>query len=193
MYYRKNFFDLDPYSLSNDKKNIFYLNHMKKLIKHHYKKCDDYKKIINFLNYDFKNNDIEKLPYLPITLFKELDLISIKKNNIFKMITSSGTTNNIKSKIYLDKENSNSQILVLSKLNKELIGNKRLPMLIIDSKTTLKDRKQFSARGAAILGFSLYGKDIAYALDENLDINFDIVLNFLKKNLGKKCIIFGFT
>ena len=193
MHYKKNFFNLNPYSLLNDKKILFYLNHMSNLIKHHYRKSDVYKKIINFLEYDFKNKDIEKMPYLPITLFKELELISVKKNEIFKIITSSGTTDNIKSKIFLDKENSNSQILVLSKLTKEIIGNKRLPMLIIDSKSVLKDRKQFSARGAAILGFSLYGKDITYLLDDNLDIDFDVLLNFFKKNSKTKCIIFGFT
>ena len=193
MIYKKNFFDLGPYSLSNDKKILFYLNHMSNLIKHHYHKSDAYKKIINFLEYDFKNRDIEKMPYLPITLFKELELISVKKNTIFKTLTSSGTTSNIKSKIFLDKENSNYQILVLSKLTKEIIGNNRLPMLIVDSKSVLRDRKQFSARGAAILGFSLYGKNITYALDENLDLDFDVLLNFLKKNLNNKCIIFGFT
>ena len=42
----------------------------------------------------------------------------------------------------------------------DFIGEKRLPMLIIDSKNILKDRKLFSARGAGILGFSTFGKDL---------------------------------
>ena len=39
-------------------------------------------------------------------------------------------------------------------------------MIIFDRSDIIKDRKLFSARGAGILGFSIFGKDHFYAFDE---------------------------
>ena len=56
-------------------------------------------------------------------------------------------------------------------------------MLVIDAKSTITTRKNFSARGAAIIGFSLFGKDITYALNDDLSINHKAVAGFLSKNI----------
>ena len=66
-------------------------------------------------------------------------------------------------------------------------------MLIIDSPEVLKDRQQFSARGAGILGFSLFGSDRAWALDESMTLNLPVIEAFLKKHQGKRILLFGFT
>ena len=64
------------------------------------------------------------------------------------------------SKIYLDRTTALNQKRALMNIVQDFIGEKRLPMLIIDSKNILKDRKLFSARGAGILGFSTFGKTL---------------------------------
>ncbi len=51
----------------------------------------------------------------------------------------------------------------------------------------------FSARGAGILGFSIFGTKRLYALDENMELNTDDVLAFIKQNQGDRIFIFGFT
>ncbi len=51
----------------------------------------------------------------------------------------------------------------------------------------------FSARGAGILGFSIFGKDRLYGLDENMHLDIQAVENFLKKYQGKRIFLFGFT
>ena len=57
---------------------------------HHYNKSEKYRKILNFLGYDLSlKNNLENFPYLPIRLFKNFDLISIDKKNIFKTLNSS--------------------------------------------------------------------------------------------------------
>ena len=87
---------------------------------------------------------------------------------------SSGTTGNNLSKIYLDESNAKNQIKALSQLFFDITQNKdRVPMLVIDSKSILKDRKNFSARSAAVLGFSLFAKNITYALKENMKLLVD--------------------
>ena len=67
-----------------------------------------------------------------------------------------------------------------------------MPLLIIDSKKTITDRNSFNARGAGILGFSIFGKNITYALDDNMNLNLEKVTGFFKKN-NYKVMIFGFT
>jgi hypothetical protein len=108
-------------------------------------------------------------------------------------MNSSGTTSHNLSKIILDKNTSRNQIKVLSKIVKSLIGDARLPMIIIDSKSTLTSRSQFSARVAAIYGFKNFSTDTIFALDENMMPNFQRILEFIKKHANQKIIVFGFT
>jgi len=107
---------------------------------------------------------------------------------------SSGTSSAGFSKIYLDKINSLNQIKTLNKLFSEATGVKeRLPMLVIDTKSTLKKDKNFSARSAAILGFSVFAKNVTYALKDDMSLDLEAIDNFYEKNKGKKLLIFGFT
>ena len=66
-------------------------------------------------------------------------------------------------------------------------------MLIIDSQNHLRDKKNFSARSAAVLGFSTFGKDITFALNKNMELDLRKINNFYKKYQNEKFIIFGFT
>ena len=92
-----------------------------------------------------------------MTLFKNIDLMTIKKQKIIKTMKSSGTTGNQLSKIYLDSNNTRNQIKALSNLFFSVTQTKeRLPMLIIDTNSILKNRNIFSARAAAIKGFSFF-------------------------------------
>ena len=51
----------------------------------------------------------------------------------------------------------------------------------------------FSARGAGILGFSIFGTKRLYALNEDMELNVDDVISFIQKNKGNRIFIFGFT
>ena len=143
-----------PFSLSKTEKTKLFGEALFSLNSHHYKNCSEYKSILDALKYDKKTNyDYEQLPFLPINLFKNYELSSISKEKIFKTMNSSGTSGQQVSKIYLDKENASLQTKVLTKIVSTVLGNKRLPMLIIDSKSSVKDRNLFTARGAGIIGF----------------------------------------
>ena len=173
-----------------NKKNFTILMH--ELTRHHYNNCDEYKKILDLV-YGFKNKiDIESLPFLPAKLFKELDLKSITDEKVFKILNSSGTSNNRPSRIFLDKENAKSQTKVLNELVSKVIGNKRIPMLIIDEKKNIQNRKNFDAKTAAILGFSIFGTNHTYII-KNGRINYENLNQFLNKYSDKVFFIFGFT
>lgn len=185
---------LNPFSLGKKEKQIIFNKIISRLNNFHYKNCKKYKKIINSLNLNLKlTKRIENMPFVPVRLFKDHDLYSIKKKEIVKVLTSSGTTNKKLSKIYLDKSNSVNQRAVLSKIMSNFIGKSKLPMLIIDSKSIFKEKNSFSARVAAILGFSIFGYDHTYALNDNFSLNLQNLKKFFKKYKNKKILIFGFT
>ena len=176
------------------KDNKKYLQEISSLTKEHYLKCKLYKKFLDNLNYDKeKEYQLFELPFVPVRIFKNFDLKSVDESSIVKTLVSSGTSNKGNSRIFLDKENSSKQIRVLSEIVSSFIGCKRLPMLIFDSESVLKSRKSFSARGAAIMGFSIFGRDITYALNDNNDINFSNIERFLIKHKDETKILFGFT
>ena len=183
----------DPYqNHKNNKKN--FLKSIKDLTLHHKKNSSEYRKIINFFGYNLsKFHSVDDIPFIPINLFKLKNLISIKKKDINKTLLSSGTTNSALSKIYLDKKNAYNQVKVLKKIIERLLGTKRLPMLVIDQKPDNNSREKFNARRAAIYGFSIFGKDQTFFLNEKGKINYKEVNNFLKKHKNSKFLIFGFT
>ena len=51
----------------------------------------------------------------------------------------------------------------------------------------------FSARGAGILGFSIFGTRPCYALDEHMELDLDGVRAFLEEHQGETIFLFGFT
>ena len=110
------FKNLDPFSLNKKEKIKFFLKEINILNKYHYKHSKEFKKIIDFLNYNLTSKNLEDLPFLPARLFKEFKLLSVAPRTIFKVLHSSGTSGQAQSQIYLDKENANNQMKVLSKI-----------------------------------------------------------------------------
>ena len=97
------FKNLEPFSLSRKDKLSFFKKEMRSLVHHHYIKSKVYKKLLNYFNYKMSNDKLENFPFLPTRLFKDLDLISVSKDKVFKILKSSGTSGSGPSKVYLDK------------------------------------------------------------------------------------------
>ncbi|CAM3456320.1 acyl-protein synthetase [Helicobacter labetoulli] len=132
-------------------------------------------------------------PFLPVRLFKHYALKSIEKSEIIKTMTSSGTSGQSVSQIFLDKQTSLNQTKALSRIMQSFIGNSRMPMIIIDSSHLLQNRAMFSARGAGVLGFSMFAREKIYALDKDMNLNIALIRDFIEKHKGKKILLFGFT
>lgn len=185
---------LDPYSMSKDKKAIMLTFELKELTKLHYQKSAKYKKMMDAIRLEISSIDsYADLPFLPVRMFKELELLSVASEEIVKTMTSSGTSGQQVSKIFLDRETSSSQTKVLTKIVSNFLGKKRVPMLILDSSSVLKDRNMFSARGAGILGFSMFGSKRLYALDENMQLDIENIKIFLEEHKAETIFMFGFT
>lgn len=183
-----------PYGFGVDTKDPALIDTLNALTLWHMKYCAPYANIVERLfptgSQAMTRADI---PYLPVRLFKSIDLLSVPKDEVFKTLTSSGTTGQAVSKIYLDRETSLRQTKVLSSIMASFLGKKRWPMVIIDSADLLKDRHRFNARAAGILGFATYGRDHCYCLDEALELDADKLQAWLARHGDTPVLLFGFT
>lgn len=186
--------EIAPYSLGREEKQQLLTERLVELTKLHRENCREYADMLDAISFDADQAaSYEELPFLPVRLFKEMDLKSVPEDAVVKTMTSSGTTGQRVSKIYLDKATSSNQQKTMVKIVSDFTGSARMPMIIIDSPSVLKDRKKFSARGAGILGFSIFGSKKIYALNEDMQLDVDGLRDFLEKYQGQKILLFGFT
>ncbi|MDG3575271.1 acyl-protein synthetase [Rhizobium sp. YJ-22] len=184
----------DPFSMPAAEKAKALTATLTALVQWHRSHCPDYGRILDVVaEPGMPIDSLEAVPFIPVRLFKEFDLLSVGREQVFKTMTSSGTSGQQVSKIYLDKETASLQGKVLVRLMAEVLGRKRLPMLVIDSPSVLKNRNAFSARGAGILGFSLFGQDVTYALDEEMNLDLAAIDAFLARHTDQPIFLFGFT
>lgn len=194
MFDLKKIVDIPPYSLSRQDKEQLHAKLLADLIRHHYRECLPYKKILDALQFDpKKEHDRSSLPFLPVGLFKTQDLMSVRSDNIVRTLISSGTSGQGRSQIYLDHNTAHNQKRALSRIVTDVIGKKRVPLLVIDSPAVVSDRKKLAARGAAIIGFSMFATNATYALFESMEPNWAAIEKFCSINRGGNVLVFGFT
>ena len=187
---------IPPYSMSPAEKSEFLSRELSALTELHYESCGIYRSILDGLGKAPENGkitDYKSLPFIPVRLFKEYELLSTDRENIVKSVTSSGTTGQKVSKIFLDRETAAAQTKVLTRIVSDFIGSARLPMIIIDTPSVIRNRAMFSARGAGILGFQIFGRDKFFALDDDMKLDAEGLSAFLEKHKGEKLFVFGFT
>jgi len=186
--------NIEPYSLDKVAKRVLLNERLRELTRMHYAECEPYRRMMDAVGLDIDNlPEYDALPFLPVRLFKELELRSCKPEDVIKTMTSSGTTGQQVSRIFLDRETSALQTKCLTKIVSAFLGTQRVPMLILDSSAVIKNRAMFSARGAGILGFSMFGTKRQYALNEEMELDIDGLQQFLDEHKGERIFLFGFT
>lgn len=186
--------DWPTFDMAAPEKQEKLLGEMLRLTEMHMAACSPYQLVINKLYASLENMEsLQDVPFIPVRLFKHQRLLSVPEQNIIKTMTSSGTSGHNPSQIFLDKVTATLQVKVLAKIMSNFIGSKRLPMLVIDCKATVADKKRFSARTAGILGFSMFGRSVEYALDDDMSLNVERINEFLSKHQGEDILLFGFT
>lgn len=184
---------IPPYGLASADKREFLGGQLQELLDWHRAHCEPYARVLDRLwSPSPVAPSLEDLPFLPVRLFKEMELLSVPRSDVVKTMTSSGTGGTL-SRIFLDKSTAALQIKVLAKIMADFIGPQRLPMLVIDSRSTVSDRLKFSARTAGILGFSMFGREVEFALDDDMQLNLPRVMRFLEKYPDGPILLFGFT
>lgn len=183
-----------PYQQVQEEKEVALLAGLGALTAHHARHCDGYARILSALPFVRANFvSLADLPFLPVQLFKYYKLKSVEDHAVIRTLTSSGTSGQALSRIYLDAETSRLQVKALTAIAQDFIGRQRLPMLIIDQKVSSGADSSFSARAAGILGFSNFGHHHLHLLDGEMRVQWDKLDEFLNQYENDPVLIFGFT
>ncbi|MGN9836596.1 LuxE/PaaK family acyltransferase [Nonomuraea sp. H19] len=162
------------------------------LTERHRQACPPYRRILDAIGAAPPYGRVADLPWLPVRLFKTHELRSVPQDQVFRVLTSSGTTGQRPSRVYLDREAAAAQTRMLAATLKGVLGGRRLPMLIVDSRSVVRD-PMLSARGAGVLGMMNFGRDHTFVLDEQGRLDAEAVKGFLARHGGERFLIFGFT
>jgi hypothetical protein len=183
-----------PFAEPHERKQPRIMAELAELTELHRARSASYARMIDALfgrNVHYK--DLESLPWLPVQLFKRLDLKSVTDDKIVRTLVSSGTSGAAPSRVFLDQETARTQALALARIVGEFIGPHRLPMAIVDERASAQGRDQLSARGAATVGFSSMGRDHVYLLDARLEPDWGLLEQYLHKHTTQPIMLFGFT
>lgn len=185
---------LPPFGVAREEKQAMLKEELLHLTQYHQAHCAPYARMMDTVGFSPRRvGRAEDIPFLPVRLFKEMELCSVTKEAVFKTMTSSGTTGQQVSKIFLDRETATNQQKTLVRIVSDWTGRSRMPMLIIDCPSVVRNRAMFSARGAGILGFSIFGRKKLYALNDAMELQTDAIRAFLAEHAGERILIFGFT
>ncbi|TCP57059.1 acyl-protein synthetase LuxE [Tamaricihabitans halophyticus] len=171
------------------------LRELVELTDYHRDRCPPYDRVLRALDVPrgLPGAGLEDLPWLPVRMFKTHELRSIPDSDVFKVLTSSGTTGSGASRIYLDRDAAGAQTKRLGASLRAVLGPKRLPMLLVDTIGIITNRREFSARGAGVLGMATFGRAHTYLLDEHDEPDIAALKDFLAKHGDQPFLIFGFT
>lgn len=181
------------FSLTQAAKERHLLAQMRELVEHHRHSSPAYARILASVGAPDSVESLASVPYLPVGLFKSHLLSSVPEAEVFKTMTSSGTTGQQVSRVILDRVTAQRQSRALASIMTHVLGPQRLPMIVVDTPNVVKDRETFSARGAGVLGMLSYGRKHFYALDDNMTLDHDGLAAFLRLHSGEPVLIFGFT
>ncbi len=165
-----------------------------RLTRHHVAACPAYARLLDVLGgRDRTPEALEDVPWLPVGLFKSHVLKSVPDDAVTTVLSSSGTSGQLPSRVFLDRHTARRQTVALARIMTELLGPRRLPMMIVDHAGVLRDRAQLSARGAGVLGMMTFGARPVFVLDAAMRLDRAALAGFLAAHGGAPFLIFGFT
>lgn len=179
----------DPFSLSGSEKDAWFEERQVILHQHHMANCAEYERICSA---GFHDSLVEgELPFLPVRVFKDFELRSVSETEIFKIMRSSGTSGQSPSKIVVDRASAKLQARVLAHIVGDFLGTQRRRYVIVDQDNLLRSDLRTSARAAAIIGFSNFGKGQTFVLNEDLEVKLDVIKSLV--DADEPLLLFGFT
>jgi len=186
-------FSTRQFSLRQQEKEALLLPILNQLTRHHRENSPPYEQLLNAM-YPGRSDAarLAEVPYFPAGLFKTHRLLSIPDDRIFKTLTSSGTSGHV-SRIFLDAETARRQTMALGQILQFVLGPDRLPMLLLETSRVIRDRHQFSARGAGVLGLMHFGRNHVYAFDADMNLDMPALRSFLEHFGHAPFLLFGFT
>lgn len=188
----KALFEAPQFSIPQPEKERLLTCELQRLTRHHRSQCEPYRRALDAQQPSLASG-MAGIPYVPIHAFKRRELVSVRREDVIKTLTSSGTTGQAVSRILLDHDTAARQTQALARIMTHVLGPARRPMIVIDTPGVVKDRRMFSARAAGVLGMMSFGRNHFYALDDEMRLDRIGLQAFLDRHAGSPMLIFGFT
>lgn len=186
--------DWPVYGLSRNDKRALLTAELGRLTRLHAERCQPYARILSAHRVDTSGFDLpESIPAIPVRLFKHYELASVAREEMFRTLSSSGTSGQTPSRVVLDRKTADLQTAALVRIMQDFLGKARLPMLIVDHPGVVGGGGGFSARAAGVLGLSSLGRGHSYALRDDMSLDLAAVEEFSRKHAGQPKLLFGFT
>lgn len=186
---------MKPFDKTSSERQGIFFECVKEALKAHYEGSEDFKKFCNSQKFDpYGNYSYEDIPFMPVSIFKKVNLTSVPEEKIERKVISSSTSGNSPSVISLDKVTINRQIKAIGQIMGDFLGTNRRVFVVFDSEKTVKARGgELSSRGSAIRGMFPFAKSVKYVLDEDLNLDRVKFRNILNSLVEEEVCFFGFT
>lgn len=187
-------FTNNPYRLNAEEKQKLLAKILWKLTLEHKNRCLPYQRILEALPISLSpTGNLEDIPMLPVRLFKTRAFRSVPQDSVLRILTSSATTAQIPSYIFVDKETANLEVKAFSSVVTSVIGKAGFPAILVDTPSVAEDKNTLSVRGYVLRGWDHLSSDCLFLLDDSMNIRWEELDAFLKKYNGQRIILFGFT
>jgi hypothetical protein len=168
-----------------------FLQEMNDITLHHMNGCEEFSRM-------WKNwkpaASIEDIPFVHSGVFKQLDLKTRGKDKERKRIVQSSSTSGVSSKIYLDTLSSRFQSDSSTKILRDFLGENKLPLIVIDSASSLTRRTGLTARILAAMSLQPLASEINFILedpDRSESVKWELLEQLLCKH--NEFIVYGFS
>lgn len=191
---------LSPYGSPIDEKYSRFIQAMGMALDHHLAANPLFKAFCESQQFQAEKplQSLDQIPYLPVKIFKNKELLSVPKTEIKTTLYSSATSG-IPSSIAIDTITAKRQAIASAKVMTDFLGQERLPFLILDAPPRSSISADLTARSAATLGFLVLARSADYMLhigtDQQLMMNLDLFEKKIEEHIQSNTAfcMFGFT
>jgi hypothetical protein len=125
---------------------------------------------------DAEIEDLARVPYLPVSIFKRLPLESVPEVEVVRVLRSSATSSQTPSRVVLDRITRDRQMRTLAVMMSAMMGPMRRPFVMLDAAAAQVVDMELSARVAGLRGYLMMASETHYALearDGRVDLDAD--------------------
>jgi len=180
--------DLPPYGIRDE---VRLLAEMNELVAHHHRGCPVYR----VMSREGDAPTIEEVAFLHVGVFKSLSLRTEGEDIIHQRdLLSSATSSGISSVISLDSSSSELQSKSVTAILADYIGDKKRPLLVLDSPRSLRGRGGISARIAAAMSLQRFAESTSFLIPDMEDIQaieVERIISIAENH--DDLIVYGFT
>lgn len=151
-----------PYGLAPASKREYLVPRLVELVTHHREQCEAYEHVVeDWLDHRAGEvEQVEDLPFLPVTAFKEYDL---RSGATAVSVRSSSTTGQQPSRIHMDKITRTRATLSARAILSDFIGEHKRPYLVFDAEETVRG-PALTARAAAVLSLAHFAEAFHFVM-----------------------------